>query len=120
VEQTGWRRIFGAKRPRTKDELISAMNGELDRKIPGVVWNFSQNIRDNVMEALSGVKGDNSIKIFGPDLDKLEDLATQAKNILQEIPGIENVGVFHIRGQSHLEFVVDPAKCERYAVQPAD
>ncbi len=124
VEQTGWRRRFswllGARRQRTKEELVTAMNAELDRKIPGVVWNFSQNIRDNVMEALSGVKGDNSIKIFGPDLDRLEDLAAATKNVLLEIPGIENVGVFHIRGQSHLEFVVDPAKCERYGVQPAD
>jgi len=72
------------------------------------------------MEALSGIKGDNSIKIFGPDLDQLETLAAKAKNILQGIQGIENVGVFHIRGQSHLEFRVDPAKCERWGVSTAD
>ena len=88
VEADGWRRwLFGAKRPRTKDELIDAMNAELERKIPGVVWNFSQNIRDNVMESLSGVKGDNSVKIFGPDLDQLETLATKVKNVLQDMPG---------------------------------
>src|SRR5262249_56197470 len=81
---------------------------------------FSQNIRDNVMEALSGVKGDNSLKIFGPDLDQLESLATKARNVLHEVPGIENVGVFRIRGQSHLEFRVDPRKCERWGVQTAD
>ena len=51
------------------------MNAELDRAIPGFVWNFSQSIRDNVLEALSGVKGDNSVKIFGPDLAVLRDLA---------------------------------------------
>ena len=62
------------------------MNAELERKLPGVVWNFSQNIRDNVMEALSGIKGDNSVKIFGPDLDQLEVLAAKAKNILQTSP----------------------------------
>jgi cobalt-zinc-cadmium resistance protein CzcA len=107
-------------RPRTKPEVIKAMNDELEQKIPGVIWNFSQNIRDNVMEALSGVKGDNSVKIFGPDLDRLETLATQVKNILQEIPGIENEGIFHIRGQSHLEFRVDPQKCEKYGVMTAD
>ena len=120
VEQTGWRSWFGSSRPRTKDELVGAMNAELQRKLPGVVWNFSQNIRDNVMESLSGIKGDNSVKIFGPDLDKLETLATKVKNILQEIQGIENVGIFHIRGQSHLEFRVDPEKCERWGVMTAD
>jgi cobalt-zinc-cadmium resistance protein CzcA len=121
VEQTGWRRwVFGARRPRTKPEIVTAMNAELERKIPGVVWNFSQNIRDNVMEALSGIKGDNSLKIFGPDLDRLETLAVKAKNILQDIQGIENVGVFHIRGQSHMEFRVDPEKCERWGVMTAD
>jgi cobalt-zinc-cadmium resistance protein CzcA len=121
VEQDGWRgRIFGAKRPRTKDELISAINGELDRKLPGVVWNFSQNIRDNVMESLSGVKGDNSIKIIGPDLDRLEVLAARVKNALDGVTGIENVGIFHVRGQSHLEFRPDPDKCKKWGVQVAD
>jgi cobalt-zinc-cadmium resistance protein CzcA len=121
VEQTGWRAwLWGAKRARTKPEIVAAMNAELERKVPGVVWNFSQNIRDNVMEALSGVKGDNSVKIFGPDLDELEKHATKIKNVLQDIRGIENVGVFHIRGQSHLEFRVDPEKCQRYGVMTAD
>jgi cobalt-zinc-cadmium resistance protein CzcA len=121
IEQSGWRRwIWGSPRPRTKAEVIEVMNDELEQKIPGVVWNFSQNIRDNVMEAMSGVKGDNSVKIFGPDLDQLEVLATRVKNVLQDIPGIENVGIFHIRGQSHLEFRVDPEKCQRWGVMTAD
>jgi cobalt-zinc-cadmium resistance protein CzcA len=121
VEQSGWRCwVYGPTRPRTKEELVTAMNADLERKLPGVVWNFSQNIRDNVMESLSGVKGDNSVKIFGPDLDQLELLATRVKTTLQGIQGIENVGVFHIRGQSHLEFRVDPTKCERWGVSTAD
>jgi cobalt-zinc-cadmium resistance protein CzcA len=121
VAQTGWKRwLFGGTRAHTKQEIVDAMNAELERKLPGVIWNFSQNIRDNVMEALSGIKGDNSIKIFGPDLDQLEVLAVKAKNILQDIHGIENVGVFHIRGQSHLEFRVDPEKCEKWGVMTAD
>jgi cobalt-zinc-cadmium resistance protein CzcA len=121
VEQTGWRRwVIGSMRRRTKEEIVEAMNAELERKIPGIVWNFSQNIRDNVMEALSGIKGDNSLKIFGPDFDQLEALAAKAKSILQDIPGIENVGIFHIRGQSHLEFRVDPEKCQRWGVMTAD
>ena len=94
VEQKGWRRwLYGPKRPRTKEELIAEMDAELERKLPGIVWNFSQNIRDNVMEALSGIKGDNSLKIIGPDFNKLQDLGTQAKNILQTVPGLEDVGI---------------------------
>jgi cobalt-zinc-cadmium resistance protein CzcA len=121
VEQTGWRRwLGGSARARTKDEIVQAMNAELGCKLPGIIWNFSQNIRDNVMEALSGIKGDNSVKIFGPDFDQLELLASKTKSILQDVRGIENVGIFHIRGQSHLEFRVDPEKCQRWGVMTAD
>jgi cobalt-zinc-cadmium resistance protein CzcA len=120
IDQQGWRGWVGAKRPRTKVELVTAMNEELERKLPGIVWNFSQNIRDNVMESLSGVKGDNSIKVFGPDIDKLETLATRAKNVLDQVPGIENVGIFHVRGQSTWSCTPDPEKCKKWGVQVAD
>jgi cobalt-zinc-cadmium resistance protein CzcA len=118
---TGWRRwIFGPMRARTKRELVTEMNADLERRIPGVTWNFSQNIRDNVLEAMSGVKGDNSLKIFGPDIDELELLAGKAKHILQDIPGVANVGVFHVRGATHLQFRVDPLKCQKWGVTTAD
>jgi cobalt-zinc-cadmium resistance protein CzcA len=121
AEETGWRRfIWGAKRARSKEEIIEAMNAELSNKIVGVDWNFSQYIRDNVMEALSGVKGDNSIKIFGPNLEKLEELAAKVRTKLRGIQGIENVGIFNIKGQSNLEFSVDPEKCARWGVSVAD
>ena len=121
VKETGWKAwIFGSLRSRTKEELVSAMNDELDRRLPGITWNFSQNIRDNVLEALSGIKGDNSVKIIGPDLDQLEVLAAKTKNVLQSIHGIENVGIFNIRGQSHMEWRVDPDKCERWGIQTSD
>jgi cobalt-zinc-cadmium resistance protein CzcA len=113
-------RILGAKRPRTKPELVKAMNEELDRKLPGVDWNFSQYIRDNVMESLSGVKGDNSVKLIGPDLDVLERLAEAAKIKLDSIRGVENVGVFRIKGQPNLEFTIDRRKCERWNVSVKD
>jgi cobalt-zinc-cadmium resistance protein CzcA len=120
-KQTGWRRwLFGENVPRSKEELITVMNTELEMKIPGVVWNFSQYVRDNVMEGLSGVKGDNAVKIFGPDIDRLELLATKVKSELDKVNGIENVGIFHVRGQSHLEFRVDPEKCQRWGVSTAD
>jgi cobalt-zinc-cadmium resistance protein CzcA len=121
VKNSGWRYwVFGPTRARTKEELVAAMNTELESRLPGIFWNFSQNIRDNVMEALSGIKGDNSVKIVGPDLDRLEVLAAKTKEALQQVPGIENIGVFHIRGQSHLEFRVDPLKCQRWGVIASD
>jgi cobalt-zinc-cadmium resistance protein CzcA len=119
-QQSILRWIYGPLRPRSKEELVNALNAELQAKLPGVDWNFSQNIRDNVMESLSGVKGDNSVKIFGPDLEKLQELAYKVKKAIEQVPGIENVGVFDIRGQSNLEFRVDPAKCEKWGVQVAD
>jgi cobalt-zinc-cadmium resistance protein CzcA len=121
VPATGWRRwIWGSMRARTKREIVDAMNADLERALPGITWNFSQNIRDNVLEALSGVKGENSLKIFGPDLDQLEQLAIRAKNILQDVPGVANVGIFHVRGVSHMEFRVDPEKCQKWGVTTAD
>ncbi|HKI34234.1 MAG TPA: efflux RND transporter permease subunit, partial [Gemmataceae bacterium] len=121
VEETGWRRwIHGPKRARTKLELVKEMNEELSRKVPGVDFNFSQNIRDNVMEALSGIKGDNSVKILGPDLEKLDDIAEKVKDRLRGVRGMENVGVFTIKGQTNLEFCVDKEKCKKFGVSAND
>jgi cobalt-zinc-cadmium resistance protein CzcA len=121
VEQEGWRNwLFGAKRARSKDELRKAMNEELDRYLPGVDWNFSQYIRDNVMESLSGVKGDNSVKIIGPDLEKLEELADKIKGVLDTVDGIENTGIFRIKGQPNLEFTVDREKAKYWNVSVKD
>jgi cobalt-zinc-cadmium resistance protein CzcA len=119
-EQEGFMSLFRRRRARIKKELVEEMNDELKRKIIGVDWNFSQNIRDNVMEALSGVKGDNSVKIIGPDLATLEDLAEKVKKRLDKVPGLANVFVFHIMGQSNLEFRVDPNKCKFWGVSAAD
>ena len=120
-EQSTWQwHICAPRRPRSKEELVSDMQAELQKRLPGVVWNFSQNIRDNVMEALSGIKGDNSLKIVGPDLKVLQDLGAQAAIIMQTVPGLEDVGVFNVLGQSHLAFRVDPQKCQLWGVQVAD
>ena len=89
-------------------------------QLPGIEWAFSQYIRDNVMEAISGVKGDNCVKIYGPNLDRLEDLAEQTKTDLAKIKGLYGLGIYHIMGQSNLEFVVDKEKCKRWGVQVAD
>ncbi len=114
----GWKNIFGRRAP-SKDELVEAMQRDLDRAIPGVDWNFSQQIRDNVMETLSGVKGENSIKIFGPDLDELERLAKVVRERLVNVRGIESVGIFPIKGQSNLEFAIDREKCAMWNVSVA-
>ena len=95
-----------------KDELVTEMDRELS-VFPGINFNFSQYIQDNVEEALSGVKGDNSVKIFGPDLTELERLADKLKNALRTVRGIENVGVFSIMGQTNLEFRIDLEKLPR-------
>jgi cobalt-zinc-cadmium resistance protein CzcA len=96
------------------------MNRKLDEAVVGVDWNFSQYIRDNVMETLSGVKGENSIKIFGPDLDELEKIAGQAVGRLNQVRGIRNVGVFSIKGQTNLELAIDREKCALWNVSIAD
>ena len=90
------------------------------REFPGVNFNFSQLIRDNVEEALSGVKGANSVKMFGNDLQTLEDAGQRVVNVLKKVRGIENVGLFHILGQPNLEIKIDRAACARYGVNVAD
>ncbi len=113
-----WPKIEGHRR--TKEELIRDMNEELSRNLVGISWDFSQMIRDNVMESLSGVKGENSVKIIGPQLDELERLAEQFNSALSTVPGIVDPGVFHIRGQSNLAFPVDREKCALWGVSVAD
>src|SRR5439155_13887320 len=115
-----WPVIADRGRPRTKPELIAEIDDDLERLFPDVDWDFSQNIRDNVMEALSGVKGENAVKIFGPDLGTLEDLADRVKRTLDGVHGVENPGVFRVRGQSNLEFPIDREKCARGGVSAAD
>jgi len=119
-KKTGLISLFSSHRSRSKEELITDMNRELEENLFGVNWNFSQNIRDNVMESLSGIKGDNSVKIIGPDLDELERLASQLKRRLDDIRGIENVGIFRVKGQPNLEIPVDPVKCARWGLSVSD
>lgn len=118
--ETDWPVVARYGRPRTKAELIAELEEGLEQQCPGVDFDVSQIIRDNVMEALSGVKGENSIKIFGPDLDRLESLAGEVRDTLRTIQGVGNAGVFRVQGQSNLEFPVDRQKCARWGVSAAD
>jgi cobalt-zinc-cadmium resistance protein CzcA len=110
-----WRPVFHEN----KDELIAAMNRELD-KIPGVVWGFSQPIEDNMEEAVSGVKGELATKIYGDDLKLLEEKADEIVNIMRRIKGIEDLGVFRVLGQPNLNVTVDREQAARYQINVAD
>jgi cobalt-zinc-cadmium resistance protein CzcA len=118
--QSDWPIPPGRSRPRTKLELISEMNGELNRNLVAADWDFSQPIRDNVMEVLSGVQGENSVKIFGPDLAELERIGEQVTSVLAGVRGIENPAVYRILGQANLEFPVDRRKCALWNVSVSD
>ena len=102
-----------------KDELIAAMQHELD-KTPGVLWNFSQPIADNMEEAVSGVKGQLATKVYGDDLKVLEDKANQIVNVMSKVKGIEDLGVFQVLGQPNINVEVDRERAARYQINVAD
>jgi cobalt-zinc-cadmium resistance protein CzcA len=110
-----WRPAFH----KDKEELIAAMDRELE-KIPGVIWNFSQPIADNVEEAVSGVKGQLATKVYGDDLDILEQKADQITKIMHGIKGIEDLGVFRVLGQPNFNLTVDRQAAARYQINVAD
>ena len=103
-------------RPGMTREKIQEEMAERFKAFPGVNFNFSQLIRDNVEEALSGVKGSNSVKLFGNDIQALEDAGQRVVNVLRDVPGIEDVGLFHIVGQPNLEIEIDRAACARHGI----
>jgi cobalt-zinc-cadmium resistance protein CzcA len=110
-----WRPVFH----QNKEELIGAMNREL-QKMPGVLWNFSQPIADNMEEAVSGVKGELAIKIYGDDLKLLEQKADQIVSVMRGIEGVQDLGIFRVIGQPNLNLEVDRAKAARYQINIAD
>jgi cobalt-zinc-cadmium resistance protein CzcA len=110
-----WRPVFH----RNKEEVIAAMNREL-AKIPGVIWNFSQPIADNMEEAVSGVKGQLATKIYGDDLVVLEQKADRIVAIMGGVKGIEDLGVFRVLGQPNLNVTVDRWQAARYQINAAD
>jgi heavy metal efflux system protein len=102
-----------------KEELIAAMNREL-AKIPGVIWNFSQPISDNMEEAVSGVKGELAIKVYGDDLKTLEEKGVKIVGVMRTVKGIEDLGLFRVLGQPNLNYTVDRAAAARYQINTAD
>ncbi|HZU22071.1 MAG TPA: efflux RND transporter permease subunit, partial [Terriglobales bacterium] len=107
------------KEARDKTELVTQMNQSLSR-YPGVDFNFSQNIQDNVEEAMSGVKGENSVKLFGDDLATLADVAAQIQGVMAQVPGIADLAVFRETGQPNLVISIDRAAAGRYGLMASD
>jgi cobalt-zinc-cadmium resistance protein CzcA len=110
-----WRPVFHEN----KEELIAAMNKQLD-KIPGAIWNFSQPIADNMEEAVSGVKGQLAVKLYGDELRVLEDKGDQIVNIMRRIHGIQDLGLFRVLGQPNLNLAVDRKQAARFQINVAD
>ncbi|XUM20225.1 efflux RND transporter permease subunit [Bradyrhizobium oligotrophicum S58] len=103
-----------------KDQLTAELLKQLDDRFPGVEFNFSQYLQDNVSEAVSGVKGENSIKLYGNDLQALTDTANKIKQVLSTVQGVTDLAVFTSLGQPTVQIDIDRAKAARYGLAPGD
>jgi cobalt-zinc-cadmium resistance protein CzcA len=110
-----WRPEFHGR----KDALIAAMNHTVGT-IPGISWGFSQPIADNMEEAMSGVKGELAVKIFGPDLKELEQEGQQILAVLRTVPGIEDLGLLRVLGQPNMNLEVDRAKTDQHDINVSE
>jgi len=104
----------------TKDKLTNQIQEEFNSELPGVVFNFSQYIEDNIEEGISGVKGVNSVKIVGPNLQTITNLADQVRDQMSQVRGITDLGIFPVLGQPNLNIKVDRAKAARYGLNSGD
>ena len=104
----------------TKDSLTEQIRKEFDTALPGITFNFSQYIQDNIEEGISGVKGSNSVKIIGPNLEVLTRLADQVRNEIGQVRGVADLGIFPVLGQPNLNIKVDRAKAARYGLNSGD
>ena len=110
-----WRAQFRGR----KELLIEAMDKEVS-KIPGVEWGFSQPIADNMEEAVSGVKGQLAVKIFGSDLRDLEEKGEEIMGVMKTVPGVADLGLFRVLGQPNVDIKVNRAKADRYGINVSD
>lgn len=110
-----WRPIFH----QDKEKLIAAIDEQLE-KFPGVLWNYSQPISDNMEEAVSGVKGELAVKLYGDDLRTLEHTADLIQSQMAMVKGIQDLGIFRIVGQPNLNFKVDREAAARWGINVAD
>jgi cobalt-zinc-cadmium resistance protein CzcA len=110
-----WRPVFR----QDKEMLIAAIDRELS-KFPGVIWNYSQPISDNMEEAVSGVKGELAVKLYGDNLRTLEKKAEEIQAQMQTVKGVEDLGIFRIVGQPNLNLRVDRTAAARWGINVAD
>jgi heavy metal efflux system protein len=110
-----WRPVF----KEDKEALIATMDTELS-KIPGVLWNFSQPISDNMEEAVSGVKGELAVKMYGDDLKLLEQKGEEVVNVMRSVQGVEDLGLFRVLGQPNLNLSINRQKASRYGINVID
>jgi cobalt-zinc-cadmium resistance protein CzcA len=104
----------------SKDQLTDQIQKEFENELPGVTFNFSQYIQDNIEEGISGVKGSNSIKIVGPNLEVLTALAEKVRDQMSQVRGVADLGIFPVLGQPNLNIKVDRAKAARYGLNSGD
>ncbi len=104
----------------TKERLIKQLQQQFAQHFLGIGFNFSQTIQDNVEEAVSGVKGENSVKVFGPDLQTLFEIAQGIKRQLTSVAGVQDVGIFEELGQPNVTINIDRARCARYGLAAGD
>jgi len=111
-----WRPVFREN----KEELIAAMDRELEKRCPGAIWNFSQPIEDNVGETLTGTKGSLAFKIFGDDLKTLEQKGEEVTEVMSRIPGMHDVKLLRDFGQPNLDITIDRKQAARFGINVAD
>ena len=104
----------------TKEKLTNQIQTEFENELPGVIFNFSQYIEDNIEEGISGVKGVNSVKIVGPNLEDLTKLADQVRDQMSQVRGVADLGIFPVLGQPNLNIKVDREKAARYGLNSGD
>jgi cobalt-zinc-cadmium resistance protein CzcA len=104
----------------TKEKLVAELQTEFSREFIAITFDFSQYIQTNVEEGMSGVKGANSVKIIGPDLAILEQIAVQVRHEMEQVRGVEDLGIFRVLGQPNLNIKVDRAKAARYGLNAGD
>ena len=107
------------KKQRSVDELTNEMDKQLSQ-YPGIVFNYSQPIRDNVAEAVAGVPAALAVKIFGPDFNVLDSSATKVMKIIKGIEGVEDLGVIRNLGQPEFRIELNQQKMALYGVTTGD
>ena len=104
----------------TKEKLTEEISHAFAEEFPGAVFNFSQMISDNVEEALSGVKGENSVRVTGPDLRVNEARADEIVDVMNGVAGVKDLGIFRTMGQPNVKITVDRQACARYGLNTGD